>query len=68
MPARGETRGHQIVVVVTDEGPIVFGGDVGHSFKELGLADTPGKRLVLELAAPTYLAHVAAPHVPHPNP
>jgi N-acyl homoserine lactone hydrolase len=68
MPAPGETRGHQIVVVETDEGPIVFGGDVGHSFKELGLADTPGKRLVLELAAPTYLAHVAAPHVPHPNP
>ena len=32
-----------------------------------GEADTPGKRLVLELAAPTYLAHVREPHVPHPN-
>lgn len=55
----GETRGHQIVVVL--------GGDVGHTFRELGRADTPGKRLVLELAAPTYLAHVREPHVPHLN-
>jgi N-acyl homoserine lactone hydrolase len=67
VPAPGETRGHQIVVVETDEGPIVLGGDVGHTFRELGQADTPGKRLVLELAAPTYLAHVREPHVPHPN-
>jgi N-acyl homoserine lactone hydrolase len=67
VPAPGETRGHQIVVVETDEGPVVLGGDVGHTFRELGEADTPGKRLVLELAAPTYLAHVREPHVPHPN-
>lgn len=67
VPAPGETRGHQIVVVETDEGPVVLGGDVGHTFRELGEADTPGKRLVLELAAPTYLAHVPEPHVPHPN-
>jgi N-acyl homoserine lactone hydrolase len=67
VPAPGETRGHQIVVAETDEGPVVFGGDVGHTFRELGEADTPGKRLVLELAAPTYLAHVREPHVPHPN-
>jgi N-acyl homoserine lactone hydrolase len=64
VPAPGETRGHQIVVVETDEGPVVLGGDVGHSFEELGLADTPGKRLVLELAAPTYLTHVEEPRVP----
>jgi N-acyl homoserine lactone hydrolase len=67
VPAPGETRGHQIVVVETDEGPLVLGGDVGHTFRELGQGDTPGKRLVLELAAPTYLAHVREPHVPHPN-
>ena len=67
VPAPGETRGHQIVVVETDDGPVVLGGDVGHTFRELGEADTPGKRLVLELAAPTYLAHVREPHVPHPN-
>jgi N-acyl homoserine lactone hydrolase len=67
VPAPGETRGHQIVVVETDEGTVVLGGDVGHTFRELGMGDTPGKRLVLELAAPTYLAHVREPHVPHPN-
>jgi N-acyl homoserine lactone hydrolase len=64
VPAPGHTRGHQIVVVETDEGPVVLGGDVGHSFAEIGLGDTPGKRLVLELAAPTYLAHVEEPRVP----
>ena len=67
VPAPGETRGHQLVVVETDEGPVLLGGDVGHTFRELGMGDTPGKRLVLELAAPTYLAHVREPHVPHPN-
>jgi len=67
VPAPGETRGHQIVLVETDEGPVVLGGDVGHTFREIGEADTPGKRLVLELAAPTYLAHVREPHVPHLN-
>jgi N-acyl homoserine lactone hydrolase len=67
VPAPGETRGHQIVVVETDEGPVVLGGDVGHTFRELGAGDTPGKRLVLELAAPTYLAHVRNPHIPHLN-
>ena len=43
VPAPGETRGHQIVVVETDEGPVVLGGDVGHSFREIGQADTPGQ-------------------------
>ena len=64
VPAPGETRGHQIVVVETDEGPVVLGGDVGHSFEEVALADTPGKRLVIDLAAPLYLAHVEDPRVP----
>ena len=64
VPASGETRGHQIVVVETDEGPVVIGGDVGHSFAEIGEADTPGKKLVIELGAPVYLAHVWEPQVP----
>ena len=68
VPAPGHTEGHQIVVIETDEGPIVLGGDVGYSFREIGEGDTPGKRLVLELAAPTYLAHSREPHVPRPNP
>jgi N-acyl homoserine lactone hydrolase len=67
VPAPGHTEGHQIVVVETDEGPVVLGGDVGYSFADIGQGDTPGKRLVLELAAPTYLAHARNPHVPHPN-
>jgi len=67
VPAPGETRGHQIVVVETDEGPVVLGGDVGHSFREIGEDDTPGKRLVIELGAPTYLGHVWEPHVPRRN-
>jgi N-acyl homoserine lactone hydrolase len=67
LPAPGHTEGHQIVVVETDEGPVVLGGDVGHSFGEIGHGDTPGKRLVLELAAPTYLAHARNPHVPRPS-
>jgi N-acyl homoserine lactone hydrolase len=64
LPAPGHTAGHQIVVVDTDEGPVVLGGDVGYSFAEVGQADTEGKRLVLDLAAPTYLAHAAEPRVP----
>jgi N-acyl homoserine lactone hydrolase len=67
VPAPGETRGHQIVVVETDEGPVVLGGDVGHSFREIGEENTPGKRLVIELGAPTYLGHVWEPHVPRRN-
>jgi N-acyl homoserine lactone hydrolase len=64
VPAPGETRGHQIVVVDTPDGKAVIGGDVGHSFKEIGEADTPGKRYVIELGAPVYLAHDWEPRVP----
>ena len=64
IPAPGHSAGHQIVLVETDEGPVVLGGDVGYSFAEVGQGDTEGKRLVLELAAPTYLAHVPEPRVP----
>jgi N-acyl homoserine lactone hydrolase len=67
VPAPGHTEGHQIVVVETDEGPVVLGGDVGYSFGQIGEADTPGRRLVLELGAPTYLAHTREPHVPRLN-
>ncbi len=34
---------------------------------QLERGDTPGRQLVLELAAPTYLAHVAEVRVPHPR-
>jgi N-acyl homoserine lactone hydrolase len=65
IPAPGHSRGHQIVLVETDDGPVVLGGDVGYSFAEVGEGDTEGKRLVIELGAPTYLGHVPEPRVPH---
>jgi N-acyl homoserine lactone hydrolase len=67
IPAPGHTRGHQIVLVETDDGPVVLGGDVGYSFAEVGQGDTEGKRMVIGLGAPTYLGHVAEPRVPHLN-
>jgi N-acyl homoserine lactone hydrolase len=64
LPTPGHTRGHQSVLVETADGPAVVGGDVAYSFRELGAADTEGKRRVLDLAAPTWLAHVERPRVP----
>lgn len=64
IPAPGHTRGHQVVVVETDESPVVLAADVGYSFAEVAEGDTEAKRLILELAAPTYLAHVEEPRVP----
>jgi N-acyl homoserine lactone hydrolase len=57
LPARGHTEGHQVVVVETDAGTNVLGGDVGTSFDELGSGTTEGQRRVLALAAPTWLTH-----------
>ena len=34
LPTPGHTDGHQVVVVETDDGPDVLGGDVGTSFRE----------------------------------
>jgi N-acyl homoserine lactone hydrolase len=64
VPAPGHTAGHQVVVLETDEGTIVLGGDVGHTFEELERGETPGQQLVLGLAAPTYLSHEAKVRVP----
>ena len=68
LPAPGHTDGHQVVLVDTDAGPVVLGGDVGYSFRELGRGDTEGRRRVLELGALTYLAHVEAPKIPELRP
>jgi N-acyl homoserine lactone hydrolase len=67
LPAPGHTAGHQVVVVDTDEGPVVLGGDVAYSFAELERGETEGQRLVLQLAAPTYVAHLEKPLVPRPR-
>ena len=68
LPAPGHTDGHQVVVVETDAGLNVLGGDVGTSFNELGSGTTDGQRRVLALAAPTWLTHAdGAPKVPRPD-
>jgi N-acyl homoserine lactone hydrolase len=64
LPTPGHTAGHQSVLV---EGVGVIGGDVGHSFREVGEADTGGKRRLIDLGLPTWLAHVERPHVPRRN-
>jgi len=64
VPTPGHTAGHQSVVVETEEGLVVLGGDVAYSFRELGRGDTEGRRTVLALGALTYLAHAERPHVP----
>jgi N-acyl homoserine lactone hydrolase len=68
LPTPGHTRGHQSVVVTTDDGPVVLGGDVAYTFRELGHGDTEGRRAVLALGALTYLAHVERPKVPEYRP
>jgi N-acyl homoserine lactone hydrolase len=67
LPTPGHTPGHQSVLVETDEGLVVLGGDVAYTFHALADADTEGKRRVLELRASTWLAHVERPHVPRAN-
>jgi hypothetical protein len=57
-----------VVVVETDAGTHVLGGDVGTSFEELGSGTTDGQRRVLALGAPTWLTHAdGGPRVPRPN-
>ena len=68
LPAPGHTDGHQVVVVATGEGPVVLGGDVGTSFRELDDGTTEGQRRVLALGAPTWLSHAAGAKVPKPRP
>jgi N-acyl homoserine lactone hydrolase len=68
LPAPGHTDGHQVVVVDTDEGPVVLGGDVGVWFGELESGATEGQRLVLALGAPTYLSHEAGTKIPARRP
>ena len=68
LPAPGHTDGHQVVVVETDAGTNVLGGDVGTSFSELGSGKTEGQRRVLALGAPTWLSHAPGPKIPEHRP
>jgi N-acyl homoserine lactone hydrolase len=68
LPAPGHTDGHQVVVVETDAGTNVIGGDVGVWFGELGSGTTEGQRRVLALGAPTWLSHAPGPKIPERRP
>lgn len=64
VPTAGHCAGHQSVII---EGVGVIGGDVGHTFRELGARDTEGRRRVLELGMLTWLSHANRPRVPRWN-
>ena len=64
LPAPGHSDGHQAVVVETEAGTNVIGGDVGVWFGELESGETEGQRRVLAFEAPTWLAHSPGPKVP----
>src|SRR5712691_4963002 len=68
LPAPGHTDGHQVVVVETDAGTNVLGGDVGIWFGDLGTGTTEGQRRVLALGAPTWLSHAPGPEIPEHRP
>jgi hypothetical protein len=56
------------VLVDTDDGLVVLGGDVAYTFRELGTGATEGQRRVLELGALTWLAHAERPAIPDHRP
>jgi N-acyl homoserine lactone hydrolase len=68
LPAPGHTDGHQVIVVETDEGPHVLGGDVAVWYSELRSGSTEGQRHVLALGAPTWLSHAPGPEIPEQLP
>jgi N-acyl homoserine lactone hydrolase len=61
----GHSPGHQAVVVETDDGRVVLGGDVTYSMRELISGATPSILRIHELRPQrVYLAHHADPWVP----
>jgi N-acyl homoserine lactone hydrolase len=68
LPTPGHTDGHQVVVVETDTGTNVLGGDVAVWFGEFDGDTTEGQRRVLELEAPTWLSHEPGPKIPEHRP
>jgi N-acyl homoserine lactone hydrolase len=68
LPAPGHSDGHQVVVVETDTGTNVLGGDVATSFGELESGTTEGQLRVLELGVPTWLSHARGPKIPQRRP
>jgi N-acyl homoserine lactone hydrolase len=65
VPAPGHTRGSQVVIVETDERPVVIAGDTAVFFAELDEPRTEGQRLVRALdAAEVWLSHEHKPWRP----
>ena len=60
LPTPGHTSGHQSVLVDTDDGLVVVGGDVGYTWKQFD--ESESGRMLLSLAPRRiWLAHVAEP-------
>jgi N-acyl homoserine lactone hydrolase len=65
VPAPGHTRGSQIVVIETDDRPIVIAGDTAVWFGQLDDPETDGQRLIRALdPQQVWLAHASAPWQP----
>jgi glyoxylase-like metal-dependent hydrolase (beta-lactamase superfamily II) len=61
----GHSPGHQAVLVESDGGLVVLGGDVTHSMRELIDGATPSIRRIHDLKpSRVYLAHDEKPWVP----
>ena len=61
----GHSHGHQSVVVETDDGRVVLGGDVTYSMRELIDGATPSILRIHDLRPQrVYLAHHQQPWVP----
>ena len=68
LPAPGHTAGLQVVVITTEDRPIIVGGDVAVWFGELDDPSTEGQRLVRDLDPQmVWLAHEHQPWKPSPT-
>jgi N-acyl homoserine lactone hydrolase len=65
LPSPGHTRGSQIIVIETDQRPIVIAGDTAVWFGELDDPSTKGQRLIRALdPQQVWLAHANEPWQP----
>jgi len=60
LPTPGHTPGHQSVLVDTDEGLVVLGGDVGYTWKQFDASES-GQLLLSLRPRRIWLAHQAEP-------
>jgi len=60
LPTPGHAPGHQSVLVATDDGLIVLGGDVGYTWRQFDASES-GQRLLALSPRRIWLAHEAEP-------